>query len=262
MRRKLPVIAIIFAIIAYLGGFSIGLYSYRMITGQQWKLVFDDEFNQPFLDTGKWNIETSDATGYHNCCLGYGVQYFTSDALFFGNGALQITTKKQHMGPYAYTSGAITTENKFSFLYGRVDIRAKLPKTQGFWPALWLLPNNSVGIAPFEIDMMEFLGNDPTTIYMTNHRGRQQDQGLYLGPDFSQNYHVFSIVWNQYSITWYIDGIQRFQTSQGISNKSMYLIINSSLGGGWPGNPNASSIFPQYMSIDYVRVSQASTTPF
>jgi len=165
---------------------------------------------------------------------------------------------------YGYTSGAITTENKFSFLYGRVDIRAKLPKTQGFWPALWLLTDNSsffapyssTTIAPFEIDMMELLGNNPYAVHMTNHWGHQKHMGQYVGPDFSQNYHVFRIIWTKQKITWYIDGVQRFQSSQGVSNESMYLIINSSLGGSWPGFPDETTIFPQYMDIDYVRVYQ------
>ena len=221
-----------------------------------WNLIFDEEFNGKSLDTSKWNIENMASGGYHNCCLGYGVQYFTPQALSFLNGSLRITTKKHHMRGYAYTSGAITTENKFSFLYGRVDIRAKLPKTRGFWPALWLLAGGRSGYAPFEIDMMELLGNDPTTIYISNHWGHRQTERHYTGPDFSQNYHIFSIVWNHQRITWYIDGVQRSQTSRGVSNKSMYIIINSSLGGSWPGYPDATTVLPQHMDIDYVRVYQ------
>ena len=224
-----------------------------------WHLVFDDEFSETSLDTNKWRIEDTTSGGYQNCCLNYGVQYFTPEALSLTDGSLRITTKRESMGNYNYTSGAITTENKFSFLYGRVDIRAKLPKGQGLWPAFWLLPNNSVGIAPFEIDMMELLGNDPRNIYMTNNWGTRSTTKRFIGSDFSRQYHIFSIVWNAHSITWYIDNIQRFKTSQGVSNRGMYLIINSSIGGRWAGNPNAFTVLPQYMDIDYVRIYQQSS---
>jgi beta-glucanase (GH16 family) len=224
-----------------------------------WNLLFDDEFNGSGVDSSKWNSENAGSGGYQNCCLRYGVQYFTPQALSFLNGSLRITTKKQHMGDANYTSGALTTENKFSFLYGRLDIRAKLPKTQGLWPAFWLLPTNTQsGQAPFEIDMMEFLGKDPTTLYMINHwdMDRQTAYNTYQGPDFSQKYHIYSMVWNAQSLTFYIDGVQRFQTWQGVSNKAMYLILNSTIGGSWAGNPDASTVLPQYLDIDYVRIYQ------
>jgi beta-glucanase (GH16 family) len=224
-----------------------------------WTLVFDDEFNGTSLDTQKWNIEDSSTSGYQNCCLDYGVQRFTPQALSFFHGTLRITTQAQAMDGYLYTSGAITTENKFSFKYGRVDIRAKLPKTQGFWPALWMLPNHSKGIAPFEIDMMELLGKAPTIVHMTNHWGSREDAQIFTGPDFSQNYHVFSVVWTSTSIRWYIDGVQRFESKKGISNHNMYLIINSTLGGDWTGNPDKSTVLPQHMDIDYVRIYQPTT---
>lgn len=236
------------------------LSPFRLIV-PHWRLIFDDEFNISSLDTDKWNVEDSTPRGYHNCCLRYGVQFFTPQALSLVNGTLQITTRKQNIGSHAYTSGAVTTDKKFSFLYGRVDIRVKLPKTQGMWPALWLLPNGSKGIAPFEIDMMELLGKDPKTVYMTNHWGRTEIGGHYRGPDFSQSYHVFSIIWTPQTVTWYIDSIQRFQTSRGVSNQKMYIIINSSLGGRWPGNPDMTTVLPQYMNIDYVRVYQTAFTP-
>ena len=231
-----------------------------------WKLIFGDEFDGTSLDIKKWNIEDMSIGGYHDCCLGYGVQYFTPQALSVLHGSLRITTQEQNLygynynlsaiTAYHYTSGAITTENKFSFTYGRVDIRARLPKTQGLWPAFWLLPPDSVAVAPYEIDIMELLGKDPTTVHMANHWGTQQISQNFTGPDFSQGYHVFSMIWTSQAITWYVDGIQRFESEQGIPHQSMYLIINSNLGGHWAGNPNASTILPQYLDIDYVRVYQ------
>lgn len=221
----------------------------------KWKIIFDDEFSGPSLDSSRWNIENKTLGEYHNCCLNYGEQYYTPQALSFANGSFRITTQQQNKGTDAYTSGAITTENKFSFLYGRIDIRAKLPKTPGLWPAFWLLPNNTAHNGAFEIDMMEYRGFLPDVIHMTNHWGGQQIDHDYTGDfDYSQDYHVFTLIWNAFTITWYVDGVQRFQTSQGISNQSMYLIINSTIGGNWGGLPNASTSLPQYMDIDYVRI--------
>jgi len=223
----------------------------------QWKLVFDDEFNGASLDTNKWNIEDKSVDGYHNCCLNYGLQYFTPEALSFQQGSLRITTQAQNVKGYHYTSGAITTEDKFGFTYGRIEFRARLPQTKGSWPAFWLLPVHTVGRATFEIDMTEMVGRDPNTVHMVNHWGTQQDAQDFTGPDFSQDYHVFSMIWTSQSISWYIDGVQRFESEQGISNQSMYLIINSTLGGAWAGNPDASTVLPQYMDIDYVRIYQS-----
>ena len=93
-------------------------------------LIFDDEFSGKSLDIKKWNIEDNSADGYHNCCLGYGLQYYTPEALSSWQGSLRITTQAQDVYDHHYTSGAITTENKFSFTYGRVEIRAKLPQTK------------------------------------------------------------------------------------------------------------------------------------
>jgi beta-glucanase (GH16 family) len=229
-------------------------------TAPKEQLLFDDEFSETSLDTQKWNIEDTYVNGYHNCCLGYGVQYFTPEALSFRQGSLRITTQAQDVNGHHYTSGAITTENKFSFTYGRVEIRARLPKTNGLWSALWLLPNDRSsrreGVAAFEIDMMEMLGKDPKTVYMTNHWVHQYNTRAFTESDFSQDYHVFSITWTSKSIIWYIDGIQRFASEQGIADQSMYLIINANIGGNWPGNPDEYTVLPQHMYIDYVRVYQ------
>jgi beta-glucanase (GH16 family) len=103
--------------------------------------------------------------------------------------------------------------------------------------------------------MMEFRGDKPNIIHMTNHWGTHQTNRDYTGNfDYSQGYHVFTLIWNASTITWYIDGVQRFQTSQGVSHQNMYLIINSTIGGHWGGLPNASTVLPQNMDIDYVRV--------
>ncbi len=149
----------------------------------------------------------------------------------------------------------IQTQNLFAFQYGRIDIRAKLPGTQGIWPGFWMLPPNEA-IPAFEIDIMELLGQDPHTVYMTNHWGSNQQQCWYTGPDFTAAYHVFSVVWQPGSLTWFIDGIQRCHLTQGVANTSMYILLDTWIGGTWGGPSDNTTVFPAYSSIDYVRVYQ------
>lgn len=242
-------------------GPAIAIQAVNIEPGTQgWKLIFDDEFNGTAIDNNKWNVENYNAAGYQNCCLDYGLQYYTPDALTVKGGSLSIKTAKQTAGRYKYTSGAITTENKFSFLYGRVDVRAKLPGTQALWPAFWLLPDGSTRQAggPFEIDLMELIGYNPHAVHMANHwgAGKKDAHSIFEGPDFSQGYHVFSVIWSRKAITWYIDGIERFSVSTEVSDKSMYIIMNTAIGGNFVGYPNSSTVLPQYMNIDYVHVYQ------
>jgi beta-glucanase (GH16 family) len=155
-----------------------------------------------------------------------------------------------------YSSGKVKSEGKFSFLYGRVDVRAKLPGTQGLWPAIWMLPADDTW--PPEIDVMELLGNDPTRVYMTLHWGTRKKQQHYQakfdGPDFTADYHVFSIVWDPGQIHWLVDGIERATAVKNVPDRSMFLLLNTSIGGEWPGPPDRDTVLPQYFLIDYVRV--------
>ncbi len=129
-----------------------------------WALTFHDEFNATTLNTGVWNIEDYGKGRYQNCCLYFGSQYFTAKAISLHNGELDITSDKNNNGNVGYTSGAVTTENKFSFLYGRVDISARLSGGQGMWSGLWML----TGDAGHEVDIMEMV-NNPTIVYQTYH---------------------------------------------------------------------------------------------
>ena len=217
--------------------------------------IFDDEFNGTSLDTTKWNIESQDPGGSRSCCSLHQSTYFTPQDVSVGNGNLVLETEKRNYNGYNYTTGMIQTQNLFAFQYGRIDIRAKLPGTQGIWPGFWMLPPNEA-IPAFEIDIMELLGQDPHTVYMTNHWGSNQQQCWYTGPDFTAAYHVFSVVWQPGSLTWFIDGIQRCHLTQGVANTSMYILLDTWIGGKWGGPPSSTTVFPAYCSIDYVRVYQ------
>lgn len=233
--------------------------THSQIAANGWQLVWDDEFDGAALDTTKWNVVSAAPRGYTSCCLGDGLQYWDPSAVAVRDGRLVLTSARQPAGGRQYTSGAVTTEGKFALRYGRIDIRAQLPRGNGLWSAFWLLPAGEQvhAYASHEIDMMETLGQDPHTVYVVNHWSGQYHQYCdFSGPDFSAAAHDFSLVWQPGSIDWYVDGVRQCHLTQGVPDQAMYLLLNTYVGGSWPTPPDSSTAFPQYTSIDYVRVYQ------
>jgi len=227
------------------------------------KLIFDDEFHGSSIDQTKWNVRDKASSSNHE------LEYYALDDVSVSGGALVLKSEKRSYGGREYTSGEVDTFGKFSFTYGKVEIRAKVPQSgQGIWTTLWLMGNNRYswpGPGSNEIDILEQI-NQPNIARMFAHYGPKPGVDLinhyacspYIGPDYSANYHIFSLEWAPGgNLTWYIDGEQRcHQTIPGYFDTPMYLILNTAVGGSWPGNPDASTPFPQYFSIDYVRVYQ------
>jgi beta-glucanase (GH16 family) len=157
---------------------------------------------------------------------------------------------------YKYTSGEINSYHAFSQQYGYFEIRCKLPHGQGVWPAFWMLPEN--GSWPPEIDILEVLGQDPTTLYTSAHaeiNGQEVNYGTAVHvPDTSKAYHTYGIDWEADYLTWYFDGKQVYQipTPEGF-NTPMYIETNLALGGTWGGDVDKTTPFPSNMKIDYIR---------
>ena len=161
------------------------------------------------------------------------------------------------MGGMPYTSGMISSYGKFAQQFGWFEIRARFPKGKGMWPAFWLLPPTKDW--PPEIDVLEILGHETDKVYMTNHwknsTGKHEGKGeSFKGPDFSAAYHTFAIDWEPDAIIWYVDGVERYKTTENIPAEPMYLLANLAVGGDWPGNPDATTVFPGDMQVDYVRI--------
>lgn len=218
----------------------------------KWKLVWQDEFDYNCLDPSKWNAENWAAEKNNE------LQYYTPDNLDLKSGVLQIISKKEKYRGRDYTSGAIHSQGKFDFLYGKAEIRAKLPAGQGIFPAFWMMANNQDDWLP-EIDIMEMLGHRPDEIWMVSHWLDQNGNlksvsDFYKGEDFSKAFHTFSVEWTPDSITWFIDGVERFSTTSSIPNEKMYLYLNTAVGGNWPGSPDEATTFPVHYEVDYVRV--------
>ncbi|MCB9323917.1 MAG: family 16 glycosylhydrolase [Lewinellaceae bacterium] len=235
-----------------------------------YELVWGDEFNGTALNMEDWTYEVNGDGGGNN-----ELQYYTDrpQNSFLSNGNLVIEAKEESYQGKQYTSARIVTQNKQLFQFGRVDIRAILPKGQGIWPALWMLGTNisSVGWpACGEIDIMELIGHQPSTVYGTIHSGAQgQGYSNHVGQsytlnggDFSDEYHVFSLIWEPNSIKWLVDDNQFFSiTNADVPgaypfNDKFFFIFNVAVGGNWPGSPDGTTVFPQQMIVDYVRVFQ------
>lgn len=229
-------------------------------------LVWSDEFDGTALNTSWWTYEQGGG-GWGNNEL----ETYTSNTenSSVQNGYLTITAQKNPITS-AYTSARLITKGKKEFTYGRIDIRAKMPIGQGIWPALWMLGGNISSVSwPScgEIDIMEYLGHDSLTAYGTIH---YNDNGhAYKGSnykadplqDYHNYFHVYSILWQENSITFFVDYHKYFEaTSASIKFDAFklpqFFIFNVAVGGNWPGNPNSSTKFPQSMIVDYVRVFQ------
>ena len=239
-----------------------------------YSLVWNEEFNGPVLDANAWSYEIGD--GCPSLC-GWGnneLQYYTNsqDNLFFQDGKMIIEAKAQSYGGKNYTSARIKTQGKKTFQYGRIDIRAKLPIGKGLWPAFWLMPQDNVyGVWPKsgEIDVMEYIGSEPSKVLGTAHYGPGpgsifiSKNYLLSSKTFNDEFHVFSIEWKQDIIKWFVDGnlfstVNKTDVGTNIYpfNEKFYIIVNLAVGGNLPGNPDASTSFPEWYIVDYIRVYQ------
>ena len=244
----------------------------------EWKMIWHDEFNGRTLDPKKWNVLTREQSKHNE------LQYYLPDEVYVEKGALHLRSRERNFGSQHYTSGRIDTSGKFAPVYGRFEIRAKLPGGKGLWPAHWLYPQNrdwsmEVLMAQViadgkektipearpwysEIDIMEYLGHQPNIIYGTLHYHsfdgvKKSSAGkLKAKVDLSKDFHIYALEWEANEIRWYVDGEKIHSTTNGIPHDPHYLILNTAVGGKWPGNPDATTTFPQFHDIDYVRVYQ------
>ncbi len=228
-------------------------------------LVWQDEFDGTALDSTRWTPEVRDVWYNHELEATTGAPGNVRVA----GGSLALTAVRELYHDRGYTSGRITTKGKQEFLFGRLDVRAKLPKGKGMWPAIWMLgaDEDRVGWpACGEIDIMELQGSAPAVVHATVHTVAtvatgQNTSRPYTVPsgDFADDFHVFSLVRGRDRMEFYVDG-QRFST-QAVGgfpapypfNGPFYLILNVAVGGDYDGFPGVDTRFPQAMQVDYVR---------
>jgi hypothetical protein len=241
------------------------------LTYENYDLVWNDEFNSSEIDEANWVFETG--SGCPNLC-GWGnneLQYYRKDNAWIEEDVLVIEARNESFQGSGYTSARLKTQGKYTFRYGRVDIRALLPEGQGIWPALWMLGENITSIgwpACGEIDIMEMIGGEGRenevhgTLHWDNDGHTFTGKGYTLGSGvFADEYHVFSIEWDPSSIRWFVNNIKFHEISITASHMSefqenFFFVINIAVGGNWPGSPDETTVFPQQMKVDYIRVFQ------
>ncbi len=241
-----------------------------------WKLVWSDEFEGKEIDFSKWDVEENGHGG------GNGEMQFYADRpenIRLEKGRLVIEARQGKFNfagvEKDFTSGRMRTKRRASWLYGRFEVRAKLPAGRGIWPAIWMLPEKEAyggWAASGEIDIMEMVGHEPHKVHGTLHHGAGWPKNVHTGApftlekgSFADDFHVFAIEWDKGEIRWYVDG-KLYQTQNKWSStggefpapfdQPFHLILNVAVGGAWPGPPDAATVFPQKMEVDYVRVYQ------
>lgn len=235
-------------------------------------LIWREEFiHSGGPDQSKWNYEIGNGSnGWGNNEL----QYYTDsdENSYVDNGMLTITAREEPVSGFNYSSARLTTQNKFDFRFGRIEARIKLPYGQGLWPAFWMLGANfnQVGWPQCgEIDIMEMVGgvNRDNTCHTTIHwwdetQGARANYGeSYTLPSgiFADDFHVFGVEWDEQTIRGYVDGNEYYVVDLTPSEfsefkKNFFIILNVAVGGEWPGEPDETTVFPQTMQVDWVRV--------
>ncbi len=240
--------------------------------------TFSDTFDGPAgsaVNSSKWTQETGDNVNNHER------QYYTSgtnNAALDGQGHLVITAKKENPNNYQcwygtcqYTSARLNTSGKFNAQYGHVEARMKIPRGQGMWPAFWMLGTPVNWPDSGEIDVMENVGFEPSTVHGTIHGPGYSGAGgigagysLPSGQAFADAFHTFAVDWAPDSITWSVDGnVYQRRTPADLGgktwvfNKPFFLIMNLAVGGYWPGDPDGSTQFPAQLVVDSVSVTTA-----
>ncbi len=234
-----------------------------------YNLFWQDEFNGNEVNTNDWDYDLGNgSSGWGNNEL----EYYRKENSWVADNVLTIEAKKETFGNQNYTSCRLKTQQKFSYQYGRIDVRALLPQGKGVWPAIWMLGDNITQVSwpdCGEIDIMEMIGGTENTVHGTAHweyNGTQASSGgsktiPSTDDNLSEAYHVFSVIWDENTLRWLIDDQQYGVldiTGSDMSefHQPYFLILNLAVGGNWPGSPDQTTIFPQQMKVDYIRVFQ------
>ena len=265
------------------------LYFVVPCKSQNWQLVWEDDFNGISLDSSKWTHDFGTGSQYGMWGWGNGEsQFYQSQNTTIDSGIATITVKEEPNGivdswgnSSYYSSSKITTKGTFDFRYGKVEARIKTIDGQGFWPAFWMLPTGGGWPCDGEIDIMEQWGNN----YLTNsttgaaHIGTcPYSQSTHFYESFSSyisagsyadDFHTYSIIWEEDTISWYVDESEIFsltpssyfsipsQSTWPFNSNEWYLMINLAI---TQSGPNANTVFPNQMEIDYVRIYQDNIT--
>lgn len=249
---------------------SLLFIAFSLISNAQfeWVEIWSDDFNGTEIDRSLWNYDVG-GNGFGN----QEAQYYTdrADNSYIDNGNLVIEAKKESYNGNDYTSAKLISQNKGDWKYGKFEIRAKLPTGNGLWPAIWMLPTNSVyggWPASGEIDIMENVGYDPDVIHWNIHteaynhtiNTNKGTSATFTSP--SDNFYTYGLEWFEDYMIWTVDGVEQYRFDKEPNgytvwpfDQEFYLILNVAVGGTWGGSQGINdNILPQKMEVDFVRV--------
>lgn len=226
------------------------------------ELIFADEFDGDVLDETKWmpcypwNDRGCTNSGNNE------LEWYLPENVEVSGGLLRLRADKRLISAadgkqYPYTSGMVSSYQRFDVTYAYIEMSARVPKGRGLWPAFWTLPSTLEW--PPEIDVMEILGHETTVVYTTLHyklpeAAHRSTGDSFQSGDFADGFHIYAVDWRPDEIVWYVDGNPVFSTRDNVPQQPMYLLANLAVGGNWPGSPDADTVFPSYYEIDYIRV--------
>lgn len=235
-----------------------------------WIIAWHDEFDGSELDLRNWTFDIGGG--------GWGNQEWEAytnrpENVRVEDGMLVIEAREEPdlIAGHNYSSARIKTQGLHAWQYGRIEARIKLPYGQGIWPAFWMLGDDlskKGWPAAGEIDILEFIGKEPDHIYATVHApgyagGDGVGSSFVVSPDsLKDDFHAYAIEWEEHEIRWYFDDQQYFKLTpddvpdEWIFDHPFFIILNLAVGGRWPGYPNKTTVFPQFLYVDYVRVYQ------
>ena len=230
-------------------------------------LVWADEFDGTEINPANWTYDIG-GSGWGNNEL----EFYTDrpENARIENGYLLIEARQERFRGRQYTSARLKTQGLQSWAYARIEARIQVPYGQGIWPAFWSLGDNFSTVGwpnSGEIDIMEHIGREPLNVYGTVHGpGYSGANGvggsITLNEPVTNNFHIFAIEWTPTEIRWYMDGTQYHSVTPDtvpgnwVFDHNFFIILNVAVGGYWPGNPDSTTVFPQRMLVDYVRVYQ------
>lgn len=241
-----------------------------------WRLVWSEEFDGTAVDASRWEFEVNARGGGNN-----ELQYYTArpENAWVADGRLHVAARRERFsgpeGTREFTSARLRTKGRASWLYGRFEFRARFPRGQGIWPAVWMMPEaNAYGgwAGSGEIDIVEIVGQRPDEVFGTLHYGGPWPRNVHTGKTYrlpqgtvDDGFRVYALEWSAGEIRWFVDGV-RYQTqtawrTEGAPfpapfDQPFHLILNVAVGGNLPGPPNESTPFPATMEIDWIRVYQ------
>ena len=242
--------------------------------GKDWKLAWSEEFEADSIDKKNWNFQVVEAGHFNDEWQRY---TNSSKNAYIEDGSLIIKAihESDDHGMDQYTSARLHTANKRTFKYGKIVARVKLPFSEGIWPAFWMLGTNineNGGDTPWpqsgEIDIFELYGSKNDSVVEANihyadesgsHANMESVSFKLEEGKFADAFHIFELEWDAKRVAWLVDGVEFVSmpiTADEMSefHKEFFILLNVAVGGEWAGRPDASSVFPQYMYVDWVRV--------